>query len=196
MIREEKILTTLERLGFANRKQLQVTNNLGGIRNANRILKEMERDKLINSVRYEEKIYYVDYKGQGRISNKRQLRKGLILHTLMRNDLYIYFKIPKDWEVERTIDFDYKDESKTIIPDALFTSKGERYFIEVDNTQQMQNNYDKLKSYQQLSKIIMHKEHHTPTIIYYTLTPQRKKLLEKEINKLGLKGHVFKKGDF
>src|SRR5690625_5486334 len=88
--REKKILYHLKRLNFAKRKQLQVIENLGGDRNAQRVLKRMEKDRTLLSVRHEQKIYYLSNRGKERIgSNQSRLKRNKIKHTLMRNDLYI-----------------------------------------------------------------------------------------------------------
>lgn len=88
--REEKILLRLDEFNFATRKQLQVAENLGGDRNAQRVLQRMEKDRTISSVRREQKIYYLSNRGKEVIgSNQSKLKRNKIKHTLMRNDFYI-----------------------------------------------------------------------------------------------------------
>jgi len=67
MLREESIISTLDKLGYANRRHLLLINNLGGDRNANRILSEMEKDKSIKSILTEQKIYYVANRGKEKV---------------------------------------------------------------------------------------------------------------------------------
>lgn len=95
--REERILLRLDKLNFATRKQLQIIENLGGDRNAHRILHRMEKSKLLSTVRYEKKIYYLSNRGKERVgSNQSKLKRDKIKHTLMRNDMYIKLGMPAD----------------------------------------------------------------------------------------------------
>src|SRR5690625_1040176 len=128
--RQEKILLNLSNLNFATREQLQVTNDLKGDRNAHRILFEMEKDKLINSVRYEKKIYYLSNRGGERIgkSNPR-IKRNQIQHTLMRNDLYIKLGMPKSWKKEAPIVI---NDEIVLISDARFKRGNQYHFVEID----------------------------------------------------------------
>src|SRR5690606_6612046 len=158
--REEKILLSLDELTYATREQLQIVNNLGGNRNAQRILQRMEKDKLIDSVRYEKKIYYLSNKGKQQIgSSQGELKKSQIIHVLMRNDLYIRLGMPKEWYKERLV----KWGDNKLIPDATFKQKGEFHFVEIDNRQTMKTNEDKIKKYKELSHVIFQQYNHRPT---------------------------------
>jgi hypothetical protein len=186
-LREEKILCTLDSLGFATRKQLQLIEQLGGDRNAHRILKEMEKDKLIGSQRTEQKIYYVAARGRDAIgSTKEELRTGKMKHTLMRNELYICLGMPSDWRTEVPVTW---GENK-LIPDAMYHLKGEVHFVEVDNTQPMRANYDKIKKYSELSRLIFESKKHLPTLIWCTVTAARIVKLEEACKKAAVKCHV------
>lgn len=196
LAREEKILSNLDKLGFANRRQLQIINELGGDRNANRILKEMEKDKLVKAIRFEEKVYFVAGSGKERIGSGKAERKGLIVHTLMTNDLYIYLGMPSTWTLNQTIDINYQGQDLVIIPDAWYQQKGKHHFVEVDNMQQMKTNKEKIKKYKKLSEAIYDQQRHYPSILFYTLTEGRKRALEDAIQKEELKGHVLVKGEF
>ena len=133
--REEQILMSLDKLVYANRKQLQIVNDLKGERNAQRILQRMEKDKMISSIRTEQKIYFLSNRGKERIgSNQGELNKKLLVHTLMRNDLYIKLGMPKSWIKEKPIKV---DGEVFLIPDASFNKEGKLYFVEIDNQQTM-----------------------------------------------------------
>lgn len=186
--REEKILLSLNDMTYATRKQIQIVNNLGGDRNAQRILQRMEKDGLIKAVRYEMKIYYLSNKGKQQIgSNKGDLNKSQIIHALMRNDLYICLGMPKTWEVERPVVWG----SEKLIPDARFTQRNEYHFVEIDNKQTMATNIEKIKKYKDLSKVIFNQYGHHPTLIWYTLSEARKKKLHDLCKKYGLKYVVY-----
>lgn len=84
------IQSKLAELTYATSEQLRVINNLGGDRNARRILLDMEKEGYIKSIRLDKKIYYVD----------TRLQRKEIQHTLMRNDMYIKLNMPQDWQKE------------------------------------------------------------------------------------------------
>ncbi|WP_175074674.1 replication-relaxation family protein [Terribacillus sp. AE2B 122] len=187
-LREEKILSTLDSLGFATRKQLQLIEQLGGDRNAHRILKEMEQDKLIGSQRTEQKVYYVAARGRDAIgSTKDELRTGKMKHTLMRNEMYIKLGMPGDWRNEVPVTWG----QNKLIPDAMYHLKGEVHFVEVDNTQPMRSNYEKIKRYSELSRLIFESQKHLPTLIWCTISASRKAKLEESCKKAAVKCKVI-----
>lgn len=170
--RDEQILLSLDSLTYATREQLQIINNLGGDRNAQRVLSRMEKDKLLLAARMEKKIYYLSNKGKQIIgSNQGKLNKKEITHVLMRNDLYIKLGMPSDWKKERPVKW---GENK-LIPDATFRKAGEYHFIEIDNQQTMATNTEKIKKYKELSHVIFKQYNHRPTVIWYAASDLRKK---------------------
>lgn len=186
--REERILLCLNELNFATRKQLQIIEDLGGDRNANRILHRMEKDKSLSSIRNEQKIYYLSNRGKERIgSNQSKLKRNKIKHTLMRNDLYIKLGMPNDWKNESTSKFN-NDE---LISDARFSRNGQFHFVEIDNVQTMKTNYDKIKKYKELFNLIYKQYFHHPTLIWYTLSEVRKEKLQKACEKSGIKYQIY-----
>ncbi|GGB56985.1 hypothetical protein GCM10011409_38190 [Lentibacillus populi] len=185
--RQEKILSRLDDLTYATREQLQITEQLGGSRNAHRILFRMEKEKSISSVRMERKVYYLSNKGKERIgSNQGELKRSWITHTLMRNDLYIKLGMPDTWEVERPVTWG----NNKLIPDARFTRNGIHHFVEIDNQQTMRTNEDKIKLYKDLSHVIFKQFHHKPVLIWYTLSKVRREKLKEACTKAGVK-HVL-----
>lgn len=186
--REEQIMLSLDNLTYATREQLQIINNLGGERNAQRILQRMEKDKLIKAVRYEKKIYYLSNRGKQQIgSSQGELKKVWIQHTLMRNDLYISLGMPDTWKKEWPVKW---GENK-LIPDASFKRKGKFAFVEIDNQQTMQTNKEKIKLYKDLFKAIFNQYSHQPTLIWYTLSDIRKNKLKEACTKAGVKFVIY-----
>ena len=187
--REDQILSRLDKMNYLTSKQLNKLEILAGIRNTQRILNEMERDRLLLSVRTEQKVYYLSNKGKERIgSNQAELKKNKIVHTLMRNDLYIILGMPSDWRNEKPIKL---NGEVFLIPDATFKNKGEFHFVEIDNKQTMRTNTDKIKKYKDLSKVIFDNYNHTPTLIWYTLSDVRKKKLKEVCETLGVKFRIY-----
>ena len=186
--REEEILLSLDNLTYATQKQLQVINNLGGDRNAHRILHKMEKDKMISSIRTEYKIYFLSNRGKGLIgSTQGELKKSWITHTLMRNELYIMLGMPADWKKEKPV----KWNGNKLIPDATFKKAGEYHFVEIDNQQTMTTNIEKIKKYKELSYISFQELNHRPTVIWYTLSDVRKNKLKTLCENYGLKFQVY-----
>ena len=181
--REEQILMSLDKLVYANRKQLQIVNDLKGERNAQRILQRMEKDKMISSIRTEQKIYFLSNRGKERIgSNQGELNKKLLVHTLMRNDLYIKLGMPKSWIKEKPIKV---DGEVFLIPDASFNKEGKLYFVEIDNQQTMKTNVEKVMKYKKLSSA------GDFTLVWYTLSEIRKQKIKEACTKAGLKYVIY-----
>lgn len=187
--REERILLRLHDLNFATQRQLQIIENLGGTRNAHRILHRMEKDRVISSIRREQKIYYLSNKGKEQIgSNQPRLGRDNIKHTLMRNDLYIKLGIPKGWKKEARIN---RNDKTLLVADAMYTKNNKFYFVEIDNVQTMRTNYDKIKKYKEVSDMIYRQYDHYPTLIWYTLSDVRKSKLKNTCEKQGIKYEVI-----
>ncbi|CDQ17926.1 hypothetical protein BN982_00166 [Halobacillus karajensis] len=192
-LREEQILTTLNNLGFATRKQIQVIEKLGSDRNAARILKRMENEKSIQSFRREFKVYSLTHHGKELIGSSKDLKTGasdrLVDHTLMRNELYIKLGMPIDWRTEKELL--YNKQQDRIVVDAMYSRNGEWHFVEVDNKQTMKNNREKLKKYAIFKKDIFRDYGHHPTVIWYTVSENRKQKLEEWMREYGIKGEVY-----
>jgi hypothetical protein len=185
--RTELVLLTLNKLGCANRKQLQRICKLGKIRNANRILKDMADDGLLIVARSMENLYRLSKKGRQLIGSDdpgNRLTDGNIQHTLMRNDAYIFFNMPSTWEKEKRTKIK-TDKEILLIPDAYFNAGGTHYFIEADRTQSMEKNKEKLQHYYHLQNIFRLKKEPIPKIYFITTTEARSKRLQalvKETN--------------
>lgn len=179
-----QILSSLDKLGFLTTSQIQRLHNLGSRRNTNRILTDM--GKVLNSFRLDESVYYLSAFGRRMIGSKKARRKTLTApHTLLRNEVYIWAK-PQHWRQEQAI----KWQGKTIIPDALY-EKGQMYFLEVDITQSMAVNRQKIALYQELreSGLFQKQFGQFPTIQFVTTTEYRRKTLRASLD--GLKAEVL-----
>lgn len=190
LAREDRILLRLNKLNFATRRQLQIIEELGGDRNAQRLLRRMEKDRTLSAIRREQKIFYLSNRGKERIgSNQSKLERNKIKHTIMLNDLYIKLGMPSDWKTEAVI---RADDKTLLISDALYRKGSDNFvFIEIDNVQTMRSNYDKIKRYKDLSRRIysQHKTH--LLLIWYTLSGTRRDKLAKACEKEGVKYRIM-----
>lgn len=187
MLRQEKILSSLIHLRFATREQLQKIHNLGGDRNALKVLKELKEYFHIQN-HNGMNVYYLNKLGRDRVGLETEYKWTLQAeHHLMRNDIYIYFHQPEDWIVEDGMIIRYTEgeERKTmrIVPDARFTKDGVYHFLEVDRSQSMIENKKKIENYGKLSPVMKKQYGHQPVILFYTLTEVRREKL-KEICQL------------
>jgi hypothetical protein len=190
-MREQSILCSLDKLGYASRYHLQVIHDLGTNSNANRVLKQMKQ--YLNSFTHDQKIYYLNKKGLEAIGSSKvpKQKPRNVDHTLMRNDIYLHYQQPETWMIEVPLSDIY-----SLTPDVIFKDHYNRYcFLEVDNEQHYKNNRDKIKRYRDLleSGSFQSKYNHDPTIIFYTKSEGRKKNLEKLLS--GLNSKVFLKMD-
>ena len=167
--REEKILLSLKKLDFLSRSQLQKLHRLGSVRNAQRVLKEME--PYVSSFREKENVYYLSKEGRERVGSEKVRKKTPhIKHYLMRNDLYMFLGCPFTWKSEVEI----KLKELIIKTDACFDKNGLKHFVEVDHMQSMSENKKKINTYQE-----MHKINPAFRLLWLTTTDfRRKKLLE------------------
>ncbi|MCQ6275737.1 replication-relaxation family protein [Bacillus sp. V3B] len=169
--RQENILLSLKKLGFLSRSQIQKLHRLGGTRNTNRILKDMQ--DFLNVVRLHENVYYLNAEGRQRVGETKVLKRThQITHHLMRNSLYLAFGCPATWKNE--VKLIVKDEV-SVIADAVFTMAGTYHIIEVDHTQKMIENREKIKKYRRLIELGVFEK--PPKFIWATTTEYRKKQL-------------------
>ena len=134
-------------------------------------------------------VYYLNKEGREWIGSEHEVKWTLQAeHYLMRNDLYIHYKCPESWEVEKRISFRpaLGNTERYIIPDARFHKNGIWHLVEIDRTQSMSTNKKKLDEYAQVSPLIEGEFGHKPVIIFYTMKESRKKLLQDLCVKLKL----------
>lgn len=186
--RIENILLSLKRLGFLSRKQIQVLHELGGDRNASRVMKEIE--EYVSSFRDNEKVYYLNKEGRERVGCKKILkRSNQFRHYIMRNDIYIAYGCPQSWKQEVKMNVQGIASS---IADALFTENGKYHIVEIDHEQKMSANRLKMDKYRKL--IDCHVFEKQPKFIWYTTTEYRRQQLQKLCD--GLDCNIFTVSDF
>lgn len=204
--KQEKIILTLDKLGFATRSQIQELHDLKSNRNANWFLSGMK--EYLNSFRIKEysTIYYANKKGLELIgSTKEPLVKNLqVEHYLMRTDIYIYYNAPEDFVIEKRIPYHTYNElgqgivqkkENIVVPDAHFTVNGLHHFLEVDNLQNMKKNEQKIQNYKDVVRAVKETYKQTPTIIFYTSSENRKKKLDEWCDRAGLHYQVLTRND-
>ncbi|MCR8939816.1 replication-relaxation family protein [Brevibacillus laterosporus] len=180
-----QILSSLDDLGFLTTSQIQRLHGLGSRRNTHRILTDM--DSMLNSFRLEEAVYYLSASGRKAIGSKKVRRKTLTApHTLLRNEVYIWTR-PRLWKQEQAI----KWEGKALIPDALYQKNEHYFFLEVDSTQSMTVNRQKINLYRELrdSGLFQKRFGQFPTIQFVTTTEYRRKALRAALD--GLKSEAL-----
>lgn len=120
-----------------------------------------------------ENVYYLNSEGRQRVGAQKVLKKThQIRHHLMRNALYISYGCPASWknEVKLTV----KGEL-SIIADAVFEMAGTYHIIEIDYTQKMMENRNKIKKYKRLLELGDFEK--PPKFIWITTTEFRRKQL-------------------
>lgn len=176
--RDERILLLLKKFDFMTRDQLNRYFRFGSKRHTNRVLHRLS-PYLSNIREGYQSIYYLSAKGKAYVGCEKVRKKGgHVQHTVMRNDMWAFHDYPKEWKNEVKV----SDGSTTIIVDAMFTDNWDRkHFLEVDNTQPMMENRNKIHRYKELYKngLIEQKLGHFPTIVWLTTTEHRRKELKK-----------------
>lgn len=198
ILRQEEILQSFDVLKFATREQLQRIHDLKSDRNALKILNQMKEYFHIQ-VHNGMNVYYLSKKGRDTIGSDVEMKWSLQAdHHLLRNELYIHFNCPSDWRVEHEIVFTPRGlvtTEKRIIADASFTNMGVFNLLEVDRTQSMMENKEKINIYAELSPLLFERFNHNPVIIFYTTSELRKKKLDEYCQAKGLKCRIYTKED-
>lgn len=168
-----EILSNLDEMAYLTTSQIQKLHHLGGIRNARRILNDMK--DYLQCFQLEENVYYLSAKGRKEIGSTKVRSKNLqVQHHVIRNEVFIEYK-PDDWKSE----FPIKWADKTIIPDAFFRVNKLYLFLEVDFTQSMADNAQKINLYRELKDtgLFQKKYGSFPTLLFVTTTEYRQKKL-------------------
>ena len=178
-------------LDYLTRKQLQQLHDLKSDRNAQRILKEME--KYLSSFYDGQNIYYLNKEGRERV-NCEVIRKKTnnVNHYLMRNDVYIGYGCPNNWENEIRIRSLSKNGNITAVCDARFEANKAAHIVEIDNTQTMKKNRTKVEKYRRL--IERNVFGGMPKLIWVTTTKYRQETLLELCE--GLDVQIFLNTDF
>lgn len=159
------------------RDQLRFYFGLKSIRNANRVLKELE--EYLSSVRdgYQS-IYYLNSNGREYVAcDKVRKKGGRVQHSIMRNEFYFYNNCPSDWENEIKI----SDGTTSVITDAMYSKIGVTHFLEVDHLQSMKENRAKISRYTTLYNNGSLEESlgHLPTLVWIATTELRRMQLKE-----------------
>lgn len=168
------------------RDQLNQYFKLGTVRNANYLLRSLS-EYLMSIREGYQTIYYLSKIGRDYVDCDKIRKKGNhVQHTIMRNQFWLFYKCPRDWQNEMKAII---DEKTAIVVDAMFTKNGFQHFLEVDNLQTMKENREKIKRYKELINSLVKQYGYYPTIVWLTKTEHRKKQLEKACE--GLKVKVY-----
>ncbi|MGD6832596.1 replication-relaxation family protein [Sutcliffiella halmapala] len=179
---------SLKKLSYLSRSQIQVIHNLNSIRTANHVLKEMEQ--YLSSFRDGENIYYLNKEGREKVNAKKALKKTVqARHYIMRNSIYIAFGCPSTWKNEMKLEVKGKVK---VIADAIFMRDKKRHIVEVDHTQKMSKNRDKIDRYKQLMQLNVFDV--PPKFIWITTTEYRRKQIAELCE--GLDFQIFTVEDF
>lgn len=184
----DEILCSLKKLSYLSRSQIQILHKFKSTRTTNKVLKDMEQ--YLSSFRDGENIYYLNKEGRERVNSTKVLKKTIqARHFIMRNSIYIAYGCPSTWQNEMKLEV--KNKVK-IISDALFQRDKRYYVVEVDHTQKMVKNRNKIERYRKLIELnVLEKP---PFFIWITTTNYRKKQIEKLCT--GLEYQIFTISDF
>ena len=161
-------------------------HGLGKRRNANRVLGEMS--DLLNVRRHVERnnenVYYLNKKGAGQ-TGAEEVKWGLqVEHCLMRVDVFIKYGSPADFKVEHKMTYKHQEglsyTEEVVVSDATFTHNGLIHFVEVDHTQSMRENLEKLKRYDRIGASIKRQYNQVPVLVFYVKSEKKKERLMKE----------------
>jgi hypothetical protein len=167
-------------------KHLQQIHDLKSYRNACRVAKQLE-PYTTQAFHNREKVFYLNKTGREMIGSYKEGKKGFAEHTLLRNEVYLYYQCPQTWENEYTIEYIEPSQSnpgfeikganynlsnkKRMVSDAAFKRNGYLYLIEVDHEQKMLENKKKIEAYREFLKTWKNE----PVIVsFFTKTPYRK----------------------
>ena len=195
-------MATIDRLGVVKIKHLLEIHDLKSYRNACRIITTQLRPFIHETYYQKEKIIYLNKKGRQFIASESPEFEvsNQTIHSLLRNEVYIYFQCPQNWKNEHALSIDIKvpktipmftsnlpiSNKKKIVSDAVFNRNGYLHIIEVDNTQDMRANKKKIETYKEI--LPAYKEE-TPILYFFTKTESRKKKLEEWLK--GIHHKVF-----
>ncbi|WP_162257300.1 replication-relaxation family protein [Paenibacillus sp. Soil724D2] len=134
-------------LDYLTTSQIGTLHHLGGQRNARRVIESMS--DYLGCFRDRENVYYLNKAGREYIGSDTVRQKlAEVDHYLMRNDLYIKRR-PESFDTEQRI----KTGEITIVCDAIMQCNSTRYLVEIDNTQSMTKNVQKIEKYKKLKDL-------------------------------------------
>ena len=144
----------------------------------------------LNTVRLDENVYYLNAEGRERVGCQRVLKKtNQVEHYLMRNSLFIEKGCPSSWQNEVKLSV---PGEVSVTADAIYTMAGTYHIIEVDHTQKMSVNRQKIAKYRKLVELGVFDK--VPKFIWITTTTYRQKQLAKLSE--GLNVRIYLANDF
>lgn len=167
----------MKKWDFLNRDQLNRYFKFGTVRTTNRILGELSEYLMTIREGYQT-IYYLSKEGRDYVGcDKIRKKGGHVHHTVLRNEMWLYYGCPPDWKKEIKV----SDGRATIVVDAMFMKQLQHHFLEVDITQTMKENKRKIARYKELAQngLIAQKLGHFPTVVWCTSTELRRKQLQE-----------------
>ncbi len=192
-------MITIDHLGMATIKNLRGIHDLKSYRNACYVIKKIE--PYVNTTFFnKEKVFYLNKQGLSFIdSDKQQVKKSNLEHTLLRNEAYMYLNCPLDWKNECVLEYEVMQPNNLgivikgmnvvtkskMVADAVYKRNGYTHIVEIDNTRHMQDNHKKIKSYVDCFKSL-----DTPRLEIFTTTLDRKRKFEKWLLEYKLRGEV------
>jgi hypothetical protein len=184
------ILQTIDRLGIVKIKHLLEIHDLKSYKNTCRIITSQLRPFIHESYFQKEKVIYLNKKGRDMIASDKEEIKitQQTIHSLLRNEVYIFFKGPADWKNEFLIETNVNGQlgsdiifqgvtlsnKKKVVPDAVFSRNGYQYLIEIDHTQDMRINKKKIDTYREIMPYL---KDGIPLLYFFTTTENRKRKL-------------------
>lgn len=153
--RQMAILATIRKLQFATRRHVMSVHDMGGIRNANRIMGDLKPyvSKVMQGKEY---VYYLNKEGHAMFGDDgKVVSRGKLAHALLCNEAWLHLFCPDDWQIETEIRYKKNGEKKRIIPDVKFRDEESiLHAVEVDRSQKMKVNEEKLKNIKNSHKFI------------------------------------------
>jgi len=194
--RQEKLLLLLKRFDYLTIKQFQKLHDLKSIRNAYRVIKQLEpyvnvfKDNGTN-------VYYLNKVGREYVnSSKERTKITTAKHYLLRNDLFIHSGKPYTWKNEIQMEYADNDKEIRVIADAHYTTIAyphhKHHIVEIDHAQKMKKNKIKIEKYRRLIEKGVFKG--MPVLMWVTSTDYRKKALSELMD--GLEYKIFLPTDF
>lgn len=117
----------------------------------------------------EEYVYYLNKEGHAMFGDDgKVVLRGKLAHAILRNDAWLHLFCPNDWQIKIDIRYKKKGEKKKIVPDMKFRDE-ERilHAVEVDRSQKMKINDEKLIKYEEFIKIYKQKYNGKMLIIHF-----------------------------
>ncbi|AXF39924.1 hypothetical protein BMBphi_gp076 [Bacillus phage vB_BthS_BMBphi] len=129
-------------------------------------------------------VYYLNSEGREYVDAKKKLRKNQhVSHILLGNEFFIFKGKPSYWRREIKVG----DSKASIICDVLYKEGGAMRILEIDRTQKMTVNREKIKTYGEIASRVKD----FPQVVWLTCTEHRRKQLTKTCSDAGVKCEIY-----